>query len=167
MHLLLGGNWGREIWYLGRNDMLHTHLGYFGASGRAGGGGRAMGNASQMSGFPIRQAVPVGLWAQFCSWACWVWFFTVNNVYYGRYNVFTCNLLFYKYLDRQDWVDGIGWAWMTTSKLGKLGLLGLGFPPGVARLGKKVYYSTCSISTAILTFLNSQGRRKRVDGVKW
>jgi hypothetical protein len=31
-------------------------------------------------------------------------------------------------------VDGVGWVWMTLSKLGKrsqLGFLGLGFPPGL------------------------------------
>ena len=60
---------------MGRNDIFYTHLGCFGGEGRAGGGGRATGNVSQMSGFPIRQAVPVGLWARFCSWARWARFF--------------------------------------------------------------------------------------------
>ena len=67
----LGGEFGQEILYLGRNDTLHTHLGYFGVSGRAGGSGRGFDNAYHQSVFPIRQAVPVGLArARFCSWAC-------------------------------------------------------------------------------------------------
>ena len=44
-----------------RNGIRYIHLGCFSASGGAGAGARAFGNASQKSGFPIRQAVPVGL----------------------------------------------------------------------------------------------------------
>jgi len=122
---LLGGFGVRNfVFDLGRNDILYTHLGCFGGEGKAGGGGRACGNASQMSGFPIRQAVPVGLWARFCSWARWVCVFMVNNVYYTICNVFTCNLLFFKYLGRQEWVDGVGYVWMTVSRLGRCSQLG-------------------------------------------
>ena len=57
----LGGDWGREILYLGLNDILYTHLGCFSARGGAGGDGRAFLHVFQMSVFPIRQVVPVGL----------------------------------------------------------------------------------------------------------
>jgi len=129
---------GLENLYLGRNDTLYTHLGCFGGKGRAGGGGRATGNASQMSGFPIRQAVPVGLWARFCSWARWAWFFIEKKVYCSIYSVFTYNLLFQKIVSRREWMDAMKLVRMTTSKLGRhsrLGLLGLGFAPGSAGLG--------------------------------
>jgi len=85
----LGGNWGQDFLYLGRNDILYTHLGCFSAPGGAGGGRRGFGNASQMSVFPIRQVVPVGLSAHFCSWARWGWFFMEKKMYISRYNVFT------------------------------------------------------------------------------
>jgi hypothetical protein len=58
---MLGSTFGREILYLVRNSIRYTHLGCFSASGGAGAGARAFGNAFQASGFPIRQAVPVGL----------------------------------------------------------------------------------------------------------
>jgi len=84
---------------------------------------------------PIRQVVPVGLaWAGFCSWAHCGWFFTEKKVYYSSYHIFTYNVLFYKLLDRRERVDGIGWVWMSLSQLGRysqLGLLGLGFTPGL------------------------------------
>jgi len=87
---------------------------------------------------PIRQVVPVGLaWARFCSWARCGWFFTEKKVYYSSYHIFTYNVLFYKLLGRQERVDGIGWVWMSLSQLGRysqLGLLGLGFAPGLAGL---------------------------------
>ena len=52
---------------------------------------------------------------------------------YGRYNVFTYNLMFYVGLGRREWMDGVEGVWMTTSQFGKrsalasvlvLGLLG-------------------------------------------
>ena len=140
---------GLEILNLGRNNTLYTHLGCFGGEGKVGegkwgGGRRASGNTSQMSGFPIRQAVPVGLWARFCSWACWVCVFMVNNVYYSRCNVFTCNLLFFKYLGRQKWVDGVGYVWMTLFWLGRCSQLGwfllLGVLGSVFQVEKYVHY---------------------------
>jgi hypothetical protein len=86
---------------------------------------------------PIRQVVPVGLlWARFCSWACWAPFFIRKTVYYSRHSVFTYNILFYKCLRTQYWVDGVAWVWMPLSQLGKqLPLLGLGFGTGLVRLG--------------------------------
>ena len=36
--------------------------------------------------------------------------------------------MFYVGLGRRQWVDGVGWVQMTTSKLGKRSQLGLGFP---------------------------------------
>jgi len=63
--------------------------------------------------FPIRQAVPGGLaQAPFCSWAHWVQFFMVKNVYYVRYSVFTHNLMFSICQERWEWMDGSGWVWM-------------------------------------------------------
>ena len=41
---------------------------------------------------------------------------------------FIYNIMFYVGLGRQQWVDGVGWVWMTTSELGKRSQLGLGFP---------------------------------------
>ena len=34
--------------------------------------------------------------------------FHSKNIYYGRYNVFTHNLVFYVGLGRQEWMDGVG-----------------------------------------------------------
>jgi hypothetical protein len=97
----LAGDWGREILYLGGNGTLYTHLGCFGGPGGAGGSRRASGNASQMSGFPIRQVVPVGLArARFCSWARWARFVMEKNIYYSNYSIFTYNLALFKYLGR-------------------------------------------------------------------
>jgi hypothetical protein len=48
----LGGNWGREFLYLGRNDILYTHLGCFGAPGGAGAGAKSLENVFQESGLP-------------------------------------------------------------------------------------------------------------------
>ena len=59
--LAVGGVGGREILYLGRNDMLYSYLGCFGGPGGAGESRRASGNAFQKSAFQIRQVVPVGL----------------------------------------------------------------------------------------------------------
>jgi len=94
----LGARWGWDFLYLGRNDISYTHLGCFSAPGGAGGARKAFGNVSQMSVFQIRQAVPVGLAAQFCSWAHWGRFFIEKKVYCSRYNLFTYNVLFYKSL---------------------------------------------------------------------
>jgi hypothetical protein len=63
--------------------------------------------------FLIRKAVPGGLArAPFCSWAHWVRFFMVKNVYYGIYSVFTHNLMFSICQERREWMDGSGWIWM-------------------------------------------------------
>ena len=130
----LGGNWGWDFLYLGRNDISYTHLGCFSALGGAGGGRRAFGNASQMSVFQIRQAVPVGLAARFCSWARWGRFFIEKKVYYSSYHIFMHNVLFYKPLGRRERMDGVEWVWMLLSQLGRgsqLGLLGLNFAAGL------------------------------------
>ena len=116
---LVGGELGAGFLYLVRNDISYTYLGCFSMLGGVGGGRRAFGNASQMSMFQIRQAVPVGLSAHFCSWACWGWFFMEKKMYISRYNVFTYNIMFSKCLGRCYWMDGIGWVWMTISELGR------------------------------------------------
>ena len=83
--------------------------------------------------------MPVGLaWAQFCSWAHRAWVFIEKKLNYGRYNIVTYNMLFYKPPGRQELMDGIGWVWMMLSQLGKqsqFGLLRLGFAPGLIGLG--------------------------------
>ena len=66
---LMGGGLGAGI-----NDILYTHLGCFSTWGGVGGSRRAFLHAFQMSMFPIRQAVPVGFAAHFCSWAHWAQF---------------------------------------------------------------------------------------------
>jgi hypothetical protein len=48
-------------------------------------------------GFPIRQAVPLGLaQAQNCCWARWARFFIEKNVYCSKYSIFVYILLFSK-----------------------------------------------------------------------
>jgi hypothetical protein len=56
-------------------------------------------------------------------------------MYYSIYSVFTYNLMFYLGMDRREWMDGVGWVWMTFSQLGKCSQLGLGFSAGLAGLG--------------------------------
>jgi len=64
--------------------------------------------------FPIRQAVPGGLaQAHFCSWAHCARFFIEKKVYCRKYSIFTCNLVFSKWLGRREWMDGTEWVWMT------------------------------------------------------
>ena len=61
--------------------------------------------------------------------------FNGKKNYYSKYNVFTYNLMFYICLGRQEWMDGVAWVQMTTSKLGRCSQLGLGFAAGLAGLG--------------------------------
>ena len=42
-----------------------------------------------------------------------------ENKYLSRYNVVTYNLILYIGLGSHEWVDGMGWVQMTTSKLGR------------------------------------------------
>jgi hypothetical protein len=113
---------------------------------------------SRSLAFLIRQAVPVGLpQAHFYCWARWARFLMVKNLYYGRYSVFTYNLPIYECLDRREWVDGVGWVWMTLSKLGRcscLGLPGLGFPLGL--VGGRFFYSRYSEYISIKPFSDLQ-----------
>jgi hypothetical protein len=159
----LGGNWGREFLYLGRISILYAHLGCFGAPGGAGGSGRACGNMFQLSGFPIRQAVPVGLWARFCSWARWARFFIEKKVYCGRHSVFTYNLLFYKLVSRREWMDGVELVRMTTSKLGRRSQLGFAPWARWARffMFKNMYITSYSIFTHNIPFINIRGCRNK------
>ena len=94
--------------------------------------------------------------------------FHSKNIYYGRYNVFTHNLVFYVGLGRQEWMDGVGWVRMMTSQLGRCFQLGLGFASGLIGLRfsqqKNMYYS---ILIAILALPNSQRIQEEVDRVKW
>jgi len=83
----------------------------------------------------------------FCCWAPWVQFFMVKIVYLGSYNVFTHNTLIFTCLGDQEWMDGEGCCWMTSSQLGSVS-----YWTHWARFftEQKVYYSryhvfTCNI----------------------
>jgi hypothetical protein len=136
---LLGGIFRRDISYLGTVGLFTPIWDVLAPEGKQEGALNCLATRSRSPAFLIRQAVPVGLpQAHFCCWARWARFFMVKKLYYGRYSVFTYNLPLYKCLGRREWVNGVGWVWMTLSKLGKcspLGLSGLGFPPGLAELG--------------------------------
>jgi hypothetical protein len=126
-----GGNfyiWEGIIYYTPIWDVLAPEGKQEGALNR-------LGTRSRSPAFLIRKAVPVGLpQAHFCCWARWARFLMAKDFYYGIYSVFKYNLLLYKCLGTREWVDGVGWVWMTLSKLGRcspLGLSGLGFPPGL------------------------------------
>ena len=70
-------------------------------------------------------------------WAHWAQYLMANKGYYIGYSVFTCNIMFYICLCRRECLDGVGWVWMTTSKLGRYFQLGLGFAVGLAGLGNR------------------------------
>jgi hypothetical protein len=57
----VGGEFWVGYFIFGYIQAIYIYLGCFGARGRAGGSAKALENAFQKSGFPIRQAVPVGL----------------------------------------------------------------------------------------------------------
>lgn len=57
----VGGEFRAGYLISGYIRAIYIHLGCFGARGRAGGSAKSLDNAFQKSGFPIRQAVPVGL----------------------------------------------------------------------------------------------------------
>jgi hypothetical protein len=48
----LGGDFGRDILYLGVAGYSYTHLGCFGARGGAGGGAKSLENGFHQSGLP-------------------------------------------------------------------------------------------------------------------
>jgi hypothetical protein len=78
----VGGEFRAGYFIFGYIRVIYTHLGCFGARGGAGGSEKALENVFQKSGFPIRQAVPVGLArARICSWARWARFFIEKKVY--------------------------------------------------------------------------------------
>jgi hypothetical protein len=154
-----GGNfyiWEGLVYYMPIWDVLAPQ-------GVAGGSGRACGNMFQLSGFPIRQAVPVGLWARFCSWARWARFFIEKKVYCGRHSVFTYNLLFYKLVSRREWMDGVELVRMTTSKLGRRSQLGFAPWARWARffMFKNMYITSYSIFTHNIPFINIRGCRNK------
>jgi len=62
-----------------------------------------------------------------------------KNKYLSIYNVFTYNQILYIGLGSQEWVDGIGWVWMTTSELGRYSQLGLAFASGLVGFTAKKY----------------------------
>ena len=88
------GDFGAGKFIFRCSRVSYTHLGCFGAPGGAGASAKSLTMHSRSPAFQIRQVVPRGRihsWARFCM---------VENLYYSRYNVFTCNVLFYKCLGR-------------------------------------------------------------------
>jgi hypothetical protein len=56
-----------------------------------------LGMGSISPGFPIRQAVPLGLArAQNCCWAHWARFFKYKKVYCSKYSIFVSILSFFQ-----------------------------------------------------------------------
>jgi len=74
--LVGGGNWGRDISYLGRAGLVIPIWDVLTPQGEQ---EQALNHSTtrpRSLTFPIRQAVPVGLArARFCSWARWASFF--------------------------------------------------------------------------------------------
>ena len=64
--------------------------------------------------FPIRQVLPVEpAHTGFCCWACCAWFFAIKKIYIMRNSLFTYNMTVYIRAGSQEWMDGVGWVWMT------------------------------------------------------
>jgi hypothetical protein len=115
----VGGEFRAGYFIFGYIWVIYTHLGCLSARGGAGGSRKVLENVFQKSGFQIRQAVPVGLGPRNSSGAHWAPFCIEKNVYCSKYSIITCNIPFSKCLGRREWMDGVGWVWMTTSQLGK------------------------------------------------
>ena len=86
VHLLfgtLGGIWGGKLYILGvagYNKHIWDVLALEGEREEA---GEHIDSPKLINFFPIRQLLPVGLaLACFCSWARWVWFFTVERMFF-------------------------------------------------------------------------------------
>ena len=94
------------------------------ARGERVGAGEQRATRPRCPGSQLGRRCQLGFGLGFAPGARWVGVFMVNNVYYSQCNVFTCNLLFLKYVGRQEWVDGIGYVWMTLSRLGRCSQLG-------------------------------------------
>jgi hypothetical protein len=105
----LGGIFGREISYLGIAGLDTPIWDVLAPQGEQERALNRLRMCSRSPAFPIRQAVPVGLaWARFCCWARWAQFFIAKNMYYSRYNMYTCILPFSMAQWRPEWVDGNG-----------------------------------------------------------
>jgi len=60
---------------------------------------------------------------------------SIFHTYVSRYITFTHNLILYIGLVSQEWMDGVHWVQMTTSKLGRCFQLELSFAAGPVGLG--------------------------------
>ena len=119
--------------------------------------------------FPIRQAVPVGLSAWFCSWARWAWFLMQKKRYYSSYHIFTYTVLFCKPLGWRERMDGIGWVWMSLSQLGRyssMGLLGMSLDAGLVRFGFS-QLKTCQLLVTMSLHTIRCFLRVGEDGNRW
>jgi hypothetical protein len=96
-----GGDFGRDILYLGVAGLDTPIWDVLAPEGEQEEALNHLRMGSISPGFPIRQAVPLGLaWARFCCWACCARFFIEKKVDCSKYSIFTCNLVFSKCLGR-------------------------------------------------------------------
>jgi hypothetical protein len=94
-----GGILGWEILYLGVERLVTPIWDVLAPQGEQERALKHLSMRSRSPAFQIGQVVPVGIaWARFYSWARWARFCTVKILSYGRYSVFTYNVLFYKFL---------------------------------------------------------------------
>jgi hypothetical protein len=92
----LGGDFGQDILYLGVVGIVTPIWDVLALKGEQEEALNRLRTGSISPGFPIRQAVPLGLArAQICCWARWARFFMEKYVYCSKYSIFTYILLFF------------------------------------------------------------------------
>jgi len=106
---MLGGNFGRDILYLGVAGLDTPIWDVLAPEGEQEEALNRLRMGSISPGFPIRQAVPLGLArARFCCWARRARFFMEKQMYYSRYNTYISILPFPVAPGRREWLDGFG-----------------------------------------------------------
>jgi hypothetical protein len=110
------GDFGRDILYLGVSGLDTPIWDVLAPEGEQEEAPNRSRTDSISPGFPIRQAVPLGLArARFCCWARWARFFMGEKKDYRKYNTFVFIVPFFSSQGREEWMDGVGWVWMTPS----------------------------------------------------